>query len=608
MWTLPTLDPVSESTAANVRVRLFSRDGLLCSALLGLSILATWPVAEIGINDDWSFIRTAQVFAHTHHFVYNGWSAAILGWQVIWGSLFAWIFGASYTAIRLSNVPIALAVALLYHAILRRFGLNRAHAVFGTLALTLSPLFVPVADTFMSDIPGLFTILLCLYMCQRAIAAERDSRVAMWIVLAGLTNIPAGTVRQVSWLGVLVMLPCCGWILRRRRFVVPATVLTWLVGAISIHFVMAWFLRQPYSIRFDLFPEKITPHVWYRIIGEIPRSSMSTLLFLLPAMALFAAAVWPPRKSQIIRLACVFSCIGALGLLLMRTRVDVVIFPWLTGTGNVITPHGMMQDSPLFGSVRQVPDAWLILLLAIFILCFVGWMEARRAFPLRSSQPFECQNRRTMSVLLLPTLVAYCILMLPFAARLNVFDRYLLVIVAVLLIYMLRAHQDRVGPGISAAAIVALVIFAVLGIAATHDLFAMDRAEVRAVAQLERAGIPRTQIRGGFAFDSITQVDTTGYVNDPHITNPPNSYHPLAPVPPVIRDGVYCGYNYLRYVPALDVHYEISADANPCLGPTSFVPEAYVTWLPPARRELFIGRLLPDEDHTPTPTVTAPLK
>ncbi len=585
-------DPVAEAD----RVRLFSRDGLLCAALLGLSILATWPVAEIGINDDWSSIRTAQVFAQTHHFVYNGWLATMLGWQVIWGAFFAWIFGPGYTGIRLSTVPIALATALLYHAILRGFGLNRAHAVFGTLVLTLSPLFLAVTDTFMTDVSGLFSILLCLYLCQRAIAAEEDSHAVMWLVFAGLTNILSGTARQVSWLGVLVMVPCCGWLLRRRRFIIPATIITWLAGVFSIHWLMAWFARQPYSISVKMFPDGMSIHVLDRIVIETARSSMSTLLFLLPVLVAFATAVWPPRKSQLVRAFALFAALAILYLLLnARSRGDMIVFPWLAGSGNIITPHGVMQDQPLFGSARQASTRWQLLVLAVFAFGFLGWVEAMRALPRRTLQPVDHQERRVTSILLLPTLLAYCVLLLPFAALVVVFDRYLLLIVAFVLVYLLRAHQERVGPHIPAAATAVLVIFALLGIAGTHDLFSLNRAEVRLLRELQQAGVPRTQIRGGFDFDSITEVETAGYLNDSHIVNPPNAYRPQPTPAPNFRDGADCGYPFHRYVPALQIHYAISADPTPCLAPTAFAPQTYFTLLPPARRELFIGSVLPGD-------------
>jgi len=567
---------------------------MLCAALVGLSILATWPVAEIGINDDWSYIRTTQVFAQTHHFVYNAWSTAMLGWQVIWGALFAGLFGPSHTSIRLSIIPITLATALLYHAILRRFGLNRAHAIFGTLVLTLCPLFLALANTFMTDVPGLFSSLLCLYLCQRAIAAAEDRHAAMWLVVAGLTNILTGTARQVAWLGVLVMVPCCGWLLRRRRFIVPATIVTWLVGALSIHWLMAWFARQPYSILVPMFPEQINLHTLDRIVVPIWRSSMSTLLFLLPVLVAFAAAVWPPHKSKLIRWIAVFAALSAVYLVLSsKGRGDIISYPWLTG--NIITPHGVMQDPPLFGSERQAPIGWQLFLVAIFVFCLLGWLDAVRTFPRRGSELAERQNRRNMSVLLLPTLLAYAALLLPFAIRLVIFDRYILFILAVVLIFMLRSHQDRIGGRVPSIAFVALTIVALLGIAAVHDLFAIDRAEVRLVGELQKAGIPRTQIRGGFDLDSITEVDTSGYLNDPHLTNPPNSYHAHLGTPDQLPP---CGYPYLRYVPSLRIKYVISADPTPCLNPTDFPAQSYRTWLPPARRELFVG----------TPSAISPLR
>jgi hypothetical protein len=388
-------------------------------------------------------------------------------------------------------------------------------------------------------------------------------------------------------------------LLRRRRFVIPATVVTWLVGALSIHWLLAWFVRHPYSISVKMLPDAFSIHVVNRILVEIWRSCMSTLLFLLPMLVAFAGAVWPPRRSQLIRVVSVLSVLAILYLVLNRN--DMIVFPWLAGSGNIITPHGVMQDVPLFGSARQASTRWQLLLVAVFVFCVLGWLDAMRAFPRRNLQRAERHNRQVMSVLLLPTLVCYCVLLIPFAALVIVFDRYLLFIFAVVLIYILQTHQDRVSPRIPTAATAALLIFALLGIAGIHDLFSLNRAEVRLLRELQQAGVPRTQIRGGFDFDSITQVETAGYLNDSHIVNPPGAYHPQ-PTPVLsFHNGVYCGYPFLRYVPVLQIRYVISADPTPCLGPTPFASQTYFTLLPPARRELFIGSVLPDDGHGPHP-------
>ena len=66
---------------------------VLCALTLAACVLAARPFAETGMNDDFSYIRTAQVFADTGHIVFNGWGAPMLGWQVLPAALFIKLFG-----------------------------------------------------------------------------------------------------------------------------------------------------------------------------------------------------------------------------------------------------------------------------------------------------------------------------------------------------------------------------------------------------------------------------------------------------------------------------------------------------------------------------------
>src|SRR5437763_11336272 len=68
------------------RQRLSQRSGLICAFIVAACVLLTYPVAEMGFQDDWSYIRTAQEFARTGHFVYNGWATAMLGWIIPWSA------------------------------------------------------------------------------------------------------------------------------------------------------------------------------------------------------------------------------------------------------------------------------------------------------------------------------------------------------------------------------------------------------------------------------------------------------------------------------------------------------------------------------------------
>ena len=97
-------------------------EGLLCGVAVVVAICAARPYAEMGFIDDWSYIKTAFEYARTGHFVYNGWATAMLGWQIPWGALFLKLFGYSFTAARLSMLPVDLLSVWLFYSILMRFG------------------------------------------------------------------------------------------------------------------------------------------------------------------------------------------------------------------------------------------------------------------------------------------------------------------------------------------------------------------------------------------------------------------------------------------------------------------------------------------------------
>lgn len=585
----------SVAMPASSQPRLLSRDGLLCAALLGVCLLATWPVAEVGMNDDWVYTLIARDFARTGHLIFHGWASPLLGWQALWGAAFAKLFGPTFTSIRLSTIPLALATGLFLHAVLRRFGLNRAHANFGTLAFVMCPVFFALSDTFMTDVPALFAIIVCLYFCQSAAAASTVRESILWLSAAALSNIFFGTVRQVAWLGVLVIVPSCGWMLRRRRLLPQTTVALWIIGTLSIRWMTHWFAGQPYTAPEKLIPGALTRSVLFHFAVQAGRAAATTILLLLPVLAVSVSAIWPPRRAQTARIACGMAALGVVYAILHHIgRADFIQFPWI---GNTISAHGILQDPPLFGSQRVVPLPWLLLVVGSLTFCILAsaemlWASRHNAssFSHAANQRIRGLSCKATAVLLLPFLAAYCVVLVPRAAFFAMFDRYLLEITAVLLIFFLRWHQEYVSLQIPRFAVATLAIVSMVSVAGTHDLFALSRAEVRLADNLQQSGIPRTEIRGGFAFDSQTQVEAMGYLNDPRIINPVGAYQPPLARPPVYDPA--CAYPFFIYLPAVDGRYVISADPKPCLAPIPFPTASFRTWLPPARRQLFAGTVI----------------
>src|ERR1700676_3152535 len=113
---------------------------LWCAIAVLLCALASRPSLEMGLNDDFSYIRTAKELADTGRVVDNGWATAMLGWQIYLGALFIKLFGFSFTAVRASVVIVGMATAALLQRLFVRIGLNEWNATWATLTLSLSPL------------------------------------------------------------------------------------------------------------------------------------------------------------------------------------------------------------------------------------------------------------------------------------------------------------------------------------------------------------------------------------------------------------------------------------------------------------------------------------
>ena len=216
----------------------------------------------------------------------------MLGWQLYLGAAFIKLFGYSLTTVRMSTLIVAMALAFVLQRTLVRANISERNATIGTLALVLSPLYLMLSVTFMTDIHGLFAIVLCLYGCLRALQASTPRTTIAWLCFAVLTDAICGTSRQIAWLGILVMVPSALWLLRAQRRVLIAGAAATLAGALFIFACMQWLRHQPYAVPMPgldgTFP---VCQVFWQFIDcflDIP-------FLLLPIVALFLPQI---RKSR----------------------------------------------------------------------------------------------------------------------------------------------------------------------------------------------------------------------------------------------------------------------------------------------------------------------
>lgn len=587
-----------ESNKVRVAESRARRNAIGCSLLFTFCILLTRPVLEMGINDDPSYIHTALEFARTGHLLYNGWAAPILGWQIVWGALFIKLFGFSFTLVRLSMLPIAIAAVYLFHQILVRFGLNAWNAVVGTLVLALSPLFLALTPTFMTDISGLFCILLCLHLCQRALLATSDRSATMWLCAAAFSNIIGGTVRQTAWLGVLILVPCTAWLLRRRRGMLQTGILLWLVGAVAIFLCIHWFHQQPYSI-----PEKLLPDSRLHVLsfgGTLVEMLLSVILFCLPVFIAFVPAL--SRVPRILLLWCGGSTVAFLAVspVIFRHFHSLNSFLLAPYLGYVVTPMGLFRlvaDDTIGLQPRVLPISvrlaiGILVILATLSFCLFGYKGARRSDvdePIAGSLTWH-----QLLTLILPLTLVYTALLLPRASSLDAYDRYLLLVCVSVLILVLRFYQEVVQPHMPPISVAVLAVFALWGIAATHDYFTMNRARLAVAEQIGRAGVPRTRTQAGFEYDYWTQIEAAGYLNNKRIEVPKGAYHaPSASRVPLYPDLSW----YTDCTPAIDPKYVIVFSRQSNLEHTDFVPISYRTFLPPFGGTIYVERVSSPAAH-----------
>ena len=141
----------------------------LCALAVAACIFSAYPFAETGITDDFSYIWSARVLAESGKITFNGWAAPMLGWQLLPGALFVKLFGFSFTIVRCTTLLVAMTTAFLFHRSLVRAGINTWNAAIGTLTLALSPMYLVISFSFLSDMWCLFALVLCFYACLRAL-------------------------------------------------------------------------------------------------------------------------------------------------------------------------------------------------------------------------------------------------------------------------------------------------------------------------------------------------------------------------------------------------------------------------------------------------------
>ena len=567
---------------------------VFCATIFVLCEAISRPFAEMGICDDWSFVRTAQLLAQTGHIRYNGWAACMIGWQLYPAALFLKLFGFSFTAARMSTFLVAALTTFLIQRTFVRAGINEQNATIGTLAIVLTPLYMALSVTFMTDLPGLFAVVICLYGCLRALEASSSARATLWICIAALANTVFGSSRQISWLGVLVMVPCTLWLLRRNRRIVAVGGLAMLVGWAFIAVSMHWFEQQPYAIPEHLYIKvESLPQLRY-MVRELVGVVLEVPFLILPIVVAYLIVLRKNTRQYWRSLAvCGLGYALVTGIFIIKTGPDSVLEPLLGDWVSPVARYGieaLRTPGPIvLGFGTRICLTAVSTLATFCAIAFLWEMRKRIVGHEVDKLPPELSSRAACSVswnqvvvLVGPFAAAYFALLIP-RSSVQLLDRYLLAFMFICGLVLVRAFQDFIQPSLPAVTKVLVGLIAIYSIGATHDMFAFYRARANVANEIIAAGVQPNMFDGGFEYNAwIELLEGSGYLNDEKILNPPNSYVPIDPY-----RGFSCvGMERRERIDGLDIRlphffprYGLSFYPDACGGRSSLAPVSYFRWL-----------------------------
>ncbi len=453
--------------------------------ILATTLLVYLP-AEIPIVDDWTYAWSVEHFLHTGELRMLEWSAHYPLAQVLWGALFSQLFGFSFVVLRLSTLVLAWAGLLAFFLTLREVGIGPFPAGLATLALWCNPVFFVLSHSFMTDVPFVSAMNAALLFYVRWVNRRRTWDLGLGSVLtmlaflnrqlgAALALIPLGYLLLARWLG-------------RERWTLPWSQLIYLLMPFLGIGLTLWWIKAGHGETRIYIQKAQNLRLLLAISGW---RYVQELLHLLLYLGL---ALWPLAWTAFGRLSR-HGLIWASGVAAVLSGLCL----WQAGTlpnplGVMLTWDELGHSSPLITrepAQRQLP-LWsqaLVLGMALsgaVVIMAVLWDSWRR---------WLHGVRGPGTVLLLNSLMQGLLL----GVLWLFYDRYYLPLlpgVMALLIGLLRPTR-----AVKILGIAGVLLWGIIAISGTIDLFRCNMTVAEARTWLLRQGVAPEHIDAGYALN-----------------------------------------------------------------------------------------------------------
>ena len=514
------INPLSERSR---ETRFFDIAAVVILITLGaaipLLIAQSAGALKIPRSDDWSYLTTLFRWVDGDGLNFNNWVSMTLVGQLVLAAPVAVLARHSIGAVHIATALIGAVglIALYYVGV--RVTQRRSAALLVAVTMTLSPLWVAMAPTFMSDIPS-FTLQMLMTAAGVKGLLTKSRRIP-WLIATVALGVAGCSIRQFAIVPLIAVLLAFAVIAKRDgdRALMRATIASGLIAFVAIGVLMFWWASIP-------DPLKGAPmHPTLGSLREAAARGIGYLrlcgLLLLPVLAYVGPIRVVKRSWRASALTTTLvATLTTTALILAAATLGEDAF-----VGNYIHPRGVLADDVLVGTrpFLIARPAWLALVIlgslgaVVIMLCAVpGYMRAKSRVLSRNN---EMRARREapdpiavfFGLTLLGLFAAYVSTDALQINRFPIFDRYVITGLPLIALLILRdmsllgSQEELVTgraagrePGRALAIISSLVLLASLGTIWGVDSARYDATRWQVSKDAVAKGFNPLHIDGGF--------------------------------------------------------------------------------------------------------------
>jgi hypothetical protein len=175
-------------------VTRYAKYAATAAFLIFAAALTPWKF-DFPLNDDWAYALAVKTLCTTGRLVLSDWGSSTQITHVLFGALCAKLFGFSFAVLRTANVLAAAAGIFMFVKLLDEFDAGEPEKLAAGLALAICPLYLTLANSFMTDVHYFFWMSAACYFYVRRLKNPQDGPALVW---AGACAAAAYLTRQLG--------------------------------------------------------------------------------------------------------------------------------------------------------------------------------------------------------------------------------------------------------------------------------------------------------------------------------------------------------------------------------------------------------------------------